>query len=144
MQLNRDRAASILVDAAYWGDKAACERNHVVIRTLQRYRVLLANDSEVSRLVAVKKAEVDAAWADGISSAIVAAIEYLRDAARVLPKNKSENVFAVAGALKILADVRMTKAVLDARLAERVRQVGEEDRAVASRAILTGAYTTKE
>ena len=136
LKLNKDRAASILVDAAYWGDKAAAERAHVCERTIRRWRGTMASDAELSSLVQVKKAEVDAAWADSISAAIVAVIEYLRDAARVLPKNKPENVHAVAGALKILADIRMTKAVLDARVA---RQLGDESRVAAARSILTGS-----
>ena len=80
LKLNKDRAASILVDAAYWGDKAAAERAHVCERTIRRWRGTMASDAELSSLVQVKKAEVDAAWADSISAAIVAAIEYLRDA----------------------------------------------------------------
>ncbi len=66
----------------------------------------------------------------------VSSIVAQKDAARVLPKNKPENVHAVAGALKILADIRMTKAVLDARFA---RQLGDESRVAAARSILTGS-----
>lgn len=116
-QFNRDKAARILLDAATIGDRAACDKHEISLRTLQRYRSRLADDQELSRAVASKKAIQDKQWAQEIPAAIAAGIDFLKRAAQDCDSSHPDAVHAIAGAVKILSEVSLTRDVIDARLA---------------------------
>jgi hypothetical protein len=112
---NRDRAATILVEAAYFGDQPTSEKWVVTTRTIQRYRARLDGDKQLSQLVADKKLTFEGAWASELPGAILAGIAYLKKAPENLAVN-AEGIHAVAGAVKLLSSIETTKRMLDARL----------------------------
>ena len=114
-RLDHDRVATILIEAAYQGDKDTAERWDISVRTIQRYRNRLDEDDELSRIVAVKKRQYETEWANELPAAIREATRFLQRAARESDPKDPAAVHAVAGALKILAEVGITKAILDAR-----------------------------
>lgn len=111
-----NRAAMILLDAATMGDRATVEKYDISSRTLQRYRSRLANDQELTALVAHKKAEQDKQWASEIPGAIAACIKFIANASQNLKPDDPEAVHAIAGAMKILSEIAMTREVIEARL----------------------------
>lgn len=123
---DRDKAARILCDAVVMGDRAACDKHEISLRSLQRYRQKLDGDPELSQVVAQKREIQDKAWGDEIPAAIASCITYLKGAAQACKSDDPDAVHAVAGALKILSEVSMTKQVIDARLAGQDRQDDNE------------------
>jgi len=114
-------AAQVLVEAAYKGDRAAAKENGVSERSVRRWRNRMDDDQKLADLVQQKRKLAEEDWADELPEAIRAAIDYLRRAAGAADESDPEVIHAVAGALKMLSHVGMTKKVLDARLASRDR-----------------------
>lgn len=134
-KFNQERAAAALVEAAYYGDKQAAERYGLTRQTLHNYRQRLSTDDDFLLVFTIKKQAFEDGWADELPGAIRSAIRYLAFAAdkhREVQTVDAQTVHAVAGSLKILADVTMTKKVLDARLTGRGEPEGADDRPLAS------------
>lgn len=112
---NRERAATILVEAAYFGDQPTSDKWGVSIRSIQRWRERIDTDPKLAVLVASKKALLEGAWADELGGAIVAGIAYLKKAPSELPVSP-EGIHAVAGSVKLLSTIETTKRMLDTRL----------------------------
>ncbi|HSN29412.1 MAG TPA: hypothetical protein VLT45_24145, partial [Kofleriaceae bacterium] len=66
----------------------------------------------------------DKDWAKGLSTAIRGQIEFLNRAAQDADPKNPEAIKAVTGALDTLADVALTKRMLDARLGADGTEVG--------------------
>ena len=124
---NHERAATVLVDAAYMGDKGAAKKHGVTTRTIRRWRERLDTDVYLSSFVREKKILVDQGWASELPSAIRAAIRFVRESAKESKLGDPRATDSVASALEILAEVALTKEILDARLAGQNRQADEED-----------------
>jgi len=123
-----ERAAAVLLEALYTNDEQATKRHGVSLRSLQRWRRQLATDSELAGFVATKKAAMDARWADELPIALRSCLIFLTgafDQAATDPRALCNPVMiaAVAGALKICAEVYYTGKVIDARLAEYRQKV---------------------
>lgn len=131
MTFNRELAAMVLVDAAYKGDKAAAELYGLTDRTLRNYRKRLLADTELSALFQHKRALVEKDWAADAPMAIKAGVAFLLRAAQEATVTP-EMVHAVAGSMKLLADMVLTKQVLDARLAAAHRPENGVHREVAA------------
>jgi len=129
---NYDLAATVLVEAAYSGDNVAAQKYGKSVRTIQRWRRRMAEDRHLSSFVAQKKAQAEREWAKELAPAIRAAIEFVQRAAQHMEPADPEALHAMAGALKILTEVAMTKEVLDARLAHAGGQAPEPPGEVAA------------
>jgi hypothetical protein len=114
--MNREQVAQILVEALYSGDHETARRFGISIRTLQRYRRRLHTDPELSQIVALKKAAFEREWAEDATQAIREAVRFLQRAATQADPSDPNAIHAVAGALKILAEVSLTREVLSVRL----------------------------
>jgi hypothetical protein len=130
VSIDTNRVASILVEAAYHGDKETAGRWSITTRTIQRYRERLNEDSELSQTVALKKQQYEADWANEIPGAIRSAVRFLQRASNEANPKDPDTIHAVAGALKILAEVGITKAILDVRLSGFIGANGAEDTAM--------------
>lgn len=128
---NYDQAAAALVEAAYYGDEQAAKEYDVSRRTIRRWRNRMDEDDDLAALVAAKKQQFEDSWADELPAAIRASIEFLGRAARNGKVHDTDSIRTIAGSLKILADVALTKKVLDARLTGRGEPERTEDRSVA-------------
>lgn len=131
---NYERAAVALVEAAYYGDGPAAKRYRLSERSIRNYRKRLENDIDLAALFLIKKQQFEDGWAEELPGAIRAAIRFLGKAANAADPCDHQAIHSVAGALKILADVTLTKKVLDARLTGRGEPERAEDRALASEA----------
>ena len=128
---NAERAASILVEAAYKGDKRTASAWGMTTRTLRNWRTRLQADAEFSQLFQHKREQAEKNWAADAPLTIRAAMDFLKHAAQT-GKPTPEMVHAVAGAMKLVADATLTKQVLDARLAERNRPQNGSHREMAA------------
>lgn len=134
--VNKDRAARILIEAAYLGDEKAIKRGGISIRTLQYYRKRLAEgDPELVELIGRYKQAMDREWASSLPMALNQSVEFIASAAAAAKddKNTLRNpmmISSIAGAMKLLADVYYTGRVIDARVGagrvEPFRPIDEE------------------
>lgn len=125
--MNLERAATVLAEAAIYGDRKALARSGLSDRTLRNYRARLRRDPELSAIFRCKKEALEREWASALAPAIRSALAFLEEAPSRLEPSP-ESVHAVAGALKILAEISLTKDVLDARFGQAAahpRQLGE-------------------
>ncbi|WP_287408284.1 hypothetical protein [Oceanithermus sp.] len=130
-KFNYERASRMLAEAMFHGDHAVVERYGTSLRSLQRYRRRLADgDRVLADLVAEKKAALEREWAGELAPAIREGIMFLRRAAKAADPSDPDAIHAVAGSLKILSEIALTKEVLDARFAATDRPHGQADRAV--------------
>ena len=124
---NNERAAVVLVDAAYMGDKEAAKNHGVTTRSIRNWRERLAEDAHFSAIFREKKNLVDQEWANELPSAIRSAIRFLRESAKESKLGDSRAIAAVTDALKALADVALTRELLDARLGRQAGPPRQED-----------------
>ena len=118
-------ASIVIVEAAFFGDKPTAAKYGISPRTIHRYRKRLNEDAQLSALVKIKKDLMEQEWAKDMPAAIRASIEFLRKAANNAKTDDPDAIHAVAGALKILSEVALTKRVIDARLIGSDRQANE-------------------
>lgn len=127
-----DRAAAILVEAAYYGDQKAAQRWDISERTIYNYRKRAKTDEKLSDLFKSKRATFERSWADELPGSIKAGIDFLKRAAQSADHNNPDVIHAIAGALKIQAGVAVTKDILDARLARERGPTDTPDRPLAA------------
>ena len=117
-KFNYERASSALVEAAYYGNKHAAKRFNVSVRSIERWRVRMGEDDDLAALVAIKKDEFEQHWADALPAAIRATIRVLIKAALNVDPTDPKSVKAAADALKVLAEIRLAKTMLDEEISE--------------------------
>jgi len=120
--LNRDLAASVLMDALYTTDEKACQSYGVSVRTLQRWRRLLADgDPDLIAIVAAKRTAADLAWANKLPGVLSLSLQAIAECSTAIRNDEDAKknpavLHALAGALRICADVHLTNKVIDARI----------------------------
>lgn len=129
-RLDLDRVAAILVEALYYGDAQAAERWGITTRTIINYRNRLADDVELSRIFADKKDKFETEWASEIPAAMRAGLRFLMKAAEEADHTDPDVIHAVAGGMKIMAEIGLTKDIIDARLGRHDRQDTEKNRSL--------------
>ncbi|AFD27743.1 hypothetical protein [Deinococcus gobiensis] len=75
---NYERAAAILVDAAYLGDGEAAKKWQVTTRTIQNYRAKLKTDPLLSQFFARKRARAEGNWVGELRRSLGAVLEKSR------------------------------------------------------------------
>ena len=68
--LNYERAAAILVDAAYLGDEAAAKKWQVSVRTIKNYRDRLKVDAKLSEFFHRKRGVAEGHWSTELKRAL--------------------------------------------------------------------------
>lgn len=114
-RLNLERVAGILVEAAYYGDEVTAKEHGITTRTIRNYRSRLAKNDELSAFFRIKKQEFENRWANELPEALEAGIRYLMKAAKQADPSEPKAIHSIANSLKTLADIALTKRVLDAR-----------------------------
>jgi hypothetical protein len=127
--INKELAATVLLEAAYTTDEKACARYDVSVRSLQRWRRSLASDPDLAGLVHTKKEAFDKAWAESLPLAMRSAVETITAIAvnireDPLMKKNPLALEKVAGALKTVAEVYYTGKMIDARITPPDRPQG--------------------
>ncbi|WP_019585251.1 hypothetical protein [Deinococcus apachensis] len=109
------RAARALVDAALLGDATACTKHEITLRTLQRYRAALDDDEELSSFYSqLSRAVTTQNWAQELNITLVTLVRRQEEIARDLRNPTAENLSAITGAIKALAEIAITREVLGA------------------------------
>ncbi|GAA6759255.1 hypothetical protein [Thermus oshimai] len=124
MRFNRARAAFVLAEAELLGDAAACAKYGLSDRTLRNYRARLQRDPELAALFRERLGALGKRWEEELAPAILEAVNFLKRAAREANPRDPEVIEAVAGALKTLAEIALTKEVIEARLGEDAPGLG--------------------
>lgn len=115
-QYSDDMMARILVEAAYCGDDATCQKYGLSDRTLRRWRASLPDSPALSELVRIKKREYDKRWADEAPETIKAGMDFIKRAAQEGNSKNPDMVHAVAGGIKIVSEIMAVREYLDAKL----------------------------
>jgi hypothetical protein len=133
VKFNRERAATILAEAAFFGDGKAAEKHGVTVQTIRNYRKRLSDggDTELLRLLATKSSALTSLWADGLAPAITGCIDFIRRACQKADPANAETIKAINGSAKILCDIVTRERVLNVRLASRTGQDGARPEALA-------------
>ena len=141
-KLDQDRVALILVEAMFFGDKRAAEKNHVSQKTIQRYRKSLDTDKDLSLIVSEKKERFEGDWAARIPKTLINCLDFLDRAAQQANPADHETIHAIAGAAKLMAEIGLTKDIIDARLGRLDLPARTEDNEMDTRAIPAQTYTS--
>ena len=146
--IDTDRVAQVLVDAAYTGDEAAAAKWGISERTIKRYRARLGADDTLSLSVQEKRQLVEQDWAAELPAAIRAGAGFIHRAAEQGDPTDPNMVHAVAGGMKLVAEVLFAKQMLDARMAQLrvdVRDSGQPrpDRPALAEVATDGEYTVE-
>jgi hypothetical protein len=115
-ELNKELAATVILEACYTTDEKASAKHGVSIRSLQRWRRQLASDPVLAGFVATKKKALDERWAEEMPVALRKAARFIGDACEVADIRNPAVISAIAGAVKVLAEVIYTGRVIDARI----------------------------
>lgn len=126
--LNRERAAMVLVEAVFFGDQSAADRYSLTKRTVRGYRERLSTDKELSSLFQIKKDAFESGWAEEIPAAMRQGTRFIIRAAQEGDASDPDMVHSIAGAMKILAEIGLTKEILDVRYGGLNRANPQENR----------------
>lgn len=119
---DKELAATVILEAAYTTDDKAAVRYGVSTRSIRRWRKQFASDEVLAAFVRTKKEAMDAAWAEELPIALRHSLDFIASAAQSasddpMCKRNPEFIHAIAGALRICAEVYYTGKIIDARLA---------------------------
>lgn len=112
MKLDKGRAALVLVDAAFLGDKLAAEKLGVTSRTVENHRARLETDPELSGLFQAARREAAGCWVHELGRALSAGIRKLGVLAETTQDASPDGIAAITGLVKALAEVAITREVL--------------------------------
>lgn len=134
-QIDYERAARALVQAALEGDAKASATEGITIRSIRRYRQRLEGDELLSRLVREKLYLAEREWAHKLAPAIRSALDFIARAGQQANPRDPNAIHAMAGALKLVTEAEVTKKVIDARLAASDRDGREAPHRMASEGV---------
>jgi len=117
-QFNYERAAIALADSIALGDRAAAKKHKVSVKSIENWRKRLDSDPILREFFQQKKQALEEAWADRIPVVLSAQLDFLKRASQDADTKSPEVIHAIAGALKLTADIELTKKMVDARLAQ--------------------------
>lgn len=130
MKLDRELAATALLDAAYTTDEKACAKYGISLRSLQRWRRQLSEgDPELAGCVATKKAAFDKAWADQLPVALTKALATLSECMDAVRADSRlgvnpDMIHSIVGVVKTCAEIELTRKVLNARFGNSDSETG--------------------
>lgn len=124
---NSDRAAMILVDAAFSNDIRAAKKHGVADRTIRGWRERMETDEILASKFRIAYEQATNKWADRLNGAIISGIEFLQNAAMDADHKDAGMVAALGEAWGKLVEARMTVDLLNGRLANQNKPVRSED-----------------
>lgn len=117
-RLDNEKVATILVEALFFGDTRTAEKWGIHKQTVKNYRKRLHNDT--NGLVPIfkhKKNLFENDWAAEMPVTLRMALDFIQRASQKIDYSP-EAVHAMAGAYKIVADIALTKDMIDVKLEE--------------------------
>lgn len=117
-----DFLTQVVLDAVFSSDQEVADKYRISPRTVRNYRKAIQDQPELAALFLHKKALREQAWANEIPQAVRAGLEWLGKSIPSLSPS-AENVYAVTGAVKILAEIDLSSKLIQDRLDRIVRQL---------------------
>jgi hypothetical protein len=116
-------AASVLLEAVYTSDDAACSKYGVSSRTLRSYRRKLHENVEFAAIFRTKELELNKAWASDFIAPLRKGAQFLLEAFESCRTDKGyiKNpvvIQAVAEAVRLCADVVLTSKAINAQFSD--------------------------
>lgn len=116
-------ASTVLLEAVYTSDDAACAKYGITPRTLRSYRRKLHENNEFAAIFHTKEQELNKAWAGDFISPLRKGAQFLLEAFEACRNDKSyiKNpvvITAVAEAVRLCADVVLTSKAIDAQFGD--------------------------
>jgi hypothetical protein len=116
-------AASVLLEAVYTNDDAACAKYGISTRTLRSYRRKLHENGEFAAIFHTKESEVNKEWAQDFIAPMRKGAQFLLEAFESCRTDKQyiKNpvvIQAVAEAVRLCADVVLTSKAIDAQFGD--------------------------
>lgn len=105
---NRNRASLVLLDAFAMGDAGAAQKWNVHKSTITGYRERLATDPEFCKILTLRYAELEQSWSVARLQCLRAVIKRIEELAA-----KSEDIYRLAGAVKVLGELQVVAGVLN-------------------------------
>jgi hypothetical protein len=127
-----EKAARALLDAALMGDGKAAKKHGVDRVTLFRWRERMASDPILQHKVSERKAMIDQKWGEELDGAIANAVDFLNRATETASPAEPEAIAAITNSLKVLADIRLTVDVVNARNSAKAGSAGAATRPLAA------------
>ena len=127
-QAKIERVALILAEAVVAGDDVTAKKHGVSKRSIRRWRKDLESNAPLAEETRAKKELVEGDWANALPSAIQKSIAFLEKAADQCDATDPEAVHAIAGSMKLLTEVAMSRRLIDARLSKQAGQPGASNR----------------
>lgn len=124
-KFNPDIAAAALIEAVFYGEQKTVEKYGISPRTMRNWRRRLVEDAEFAALFQRKKAQFENSWLNRLTVPIQRAMDFIADACSTMDARQRSNpemIHAVAGALKICADVYLTSKALNVGASEQDRE----------------------
>ena len=103
---NAERAATILAEAEFCSDKQIINEYKIDRSTLWHWRKRLKSDPDFFRLFQRRKKQVAESWRDDAVWFMKASLRKLTEL--VQSDGNSKQIYAVAGALKIVGELKIT------------------------------------
>lgn len=113
---NLERMALILVEAELFGSTKASEKWGIHRNTVYNYRQALQENEALFNAYQLQKDKMLCNWADEIPAAVIACISFLRKAAEEADHTNPQVIEAISKALATLAEIGITKEMIDIRL----------------------------
>lgn len=110
-----EKIAQVLVFASLYGDNQAAKDSGLALRTIQHYKKRLREEPELAKIYVLKKQEFEGEWVNEVASTLLAGMNYIKQASQSEEKTP-EMVHAIAGAMKIVGEIGLTKEIIDARI----------------------------
>lgn len=113
-KFSRERASMILAEAEFFGDNQILSKWGITRQTLHNYRVRLQTDDELLQLFTLKKRLLTADWqADATKTLKVGLNELNRRMPIAECEEDAKVIHAIAGAIKIVGDLKITSDALN-------------------------------
>lgn len=109
-QFPYEKAAIILAEAELYGDKRVSLRWGITDRTIRNYRARAVEDPQLSSLFQLKSQLLEREWTADATKALKVSLDKLIEL--VKDDGKPEQIHAVAGAIKIVGELKIASDAL--------------------------------
>lgn len=125
-KFEKEKIAQILVEAMFTNVRDTANKYQISQRSIERWRDKIEIDTELAKLVEIKKRNFQRRWVEEAGAFISRGFKYLHEAANS-PNLSPDMVHAIAGAMKIASEIVTIREVLDARLSGQDREDDTQD-----------------
>jgi len=122
-----NRAACAIVGAIYTTDESAAAKFETTTRTIRRWRERMAGDERLCKMVEDQLDAREELWARQVPEALDAGLRFIQRASLEADTKCPETIRSMVGALKICAEIKLTRDLIAARIRAITEQYRETD-----------------